>query len=55
MLKVGETREITFTIKSGDLAFFTRDMSFKAEPGDFKVFVGTNSADCLESGFTLTE
>ena len=55
MLKVGETREITFTIKSGDLAFFTRDMSFKAEPGDFKVFVGTNSADCLEGGFTLTE
>jgi beta-glucosidase len=55
MLKKGETKEVSFTIKSSDLAFYTRDMTFKAEPGDFKVFVGTNSVDCLEAGFNLVE
>jgi beta-glucosidase len=54
-IKKGETQQVSFTIKSSDLAFYTRDMSFKAEPGDFKVFVGTNSSDCIESEFTLTE
>jgi beta-glucosidase len=55
MIKSGETRQVTFTIKPSDLAFYTKDMSFKAEPGDFKVFVGTSSADCKEEVFTLVE
>jgi beta-glucosidase len=55
MLKKGEAKVVTFTIKSSDLAFYTRDMTFKAEPGDFRVFVGTNSVDCLEAGFNLIE
>jgi beta-glucosidase len=55
MIKKGESQEVTFTLKSDDLAFYTRDMTFKAEPGDFTVFVGTNSVDCLESGFSLVE
>lgn len=54
-LKAGESKNINFTLTANDLAFFTRDMSFKAEPGNFKVFVGTNSVDCVESGFTLME
>jgi beta-glucosidase len=55
MLKKGESKEISFTIKPADLAFYTRDMTFKAEPGDFTVFVGTNSVNCLEDGFSLVE
>ena len=55
LIKKGETKEVDFVLKSNDLAFYTLDMTYKAEPGDFKVFVGTNSADCLESSFTLTE
>jgi len=55
MIKAGETADITFSLKAADLAFFTKDMSFKAEPGDFKVFVGTNSVDCKEAGFSLAE
>ena len=55
MIKTGESKEITFTLKSSDLAFYTKDMSFKAEPGDFKVFVGTNSDDCKEASFSLAE
>jgi beta-glucosidase len=55
MIKTGESQNISFIIKSSDLAFFTKDMSFKAEPGDFKVFVGTNSVDCKEAAFSLTK
>lgn len=55
MIKAGESADISFTLKSADLAFYTRDMTFKAEPGDFKVFVGTSSANCKEAGFTLSE
>jgi beta-glucosidase len=55
MIKAGETADITFSLKATDLAFFTKDMSFKAEPGDFKVFVGTNSVDCKEASFSLTD
>lgn len=55
MIKTGESKDITFTLKSSDLAFYTKDMSFKAEPGDFKVFVGTNSDDCKEAAFSVSE
>jgi beta-glucosidase len=55
MIKAGEAKQVTFTLKSSDLAFYTRDMTFKAEPGEFIVFVGTNSTDCKEHTFTLTE
>jgi beta-glucosidase len=55
MIKKGETKEVSFSLKSSDLAFYTLDMTYKAESGDFKVFVGTNSADCLEGSFTLIE
>jgi len=55
LIKTGESKDISFTIKALDLAFYTKDMSFKAEPGDFKVFAGTNSVDCKEATFTLVE
>lgn len=55
MIKAGETKQVRFRLNSSDLAFYTRDMTFKAEPGDFRVFVGTSSAECKEAGFTLTE
>jgi beta-glucosidase len=52
-LRAGESRTLTFTITPADLAFYNSDLQFKAEPGDFKVFVGTNSSDTKESTFTL--
>ena len=55
LIKTGDSKEVVFTLKSSDLAFYTKDMTFKAEPGDFKVFVGTNSADCKEASFTLID
>ena len=52
-LEPGEGKTVSFTLRSDDLRFYNQKMKFAAEPGDFRVFVGTSSADCLESGFTL--
>lgn len=52
-LKSGESRTLQFTVRDEDLAFYNSNLEFKAEPGDFKVFVGTNSANVLESNFEL--
>lgn len=52
-LKAGESRKVSFTLSAKDLAFYTRDMSFEAEPGDFEVYIGTSSAEGISAGFTL--
>ena len=52
-LQPGEKKTVTFALKGDDLAFWTKDMEFKAEPGEFAVFVGTNSRDVKEATFTL--
>ncbi|HAG16709.1 MAG TPA: glycosyl hydrolase [Bacteroidales bacterium] len=52
-LKSGESKVVSFTLSSEDLAFYTLDMSFKAEAGDFKIYVGTNSQAVLEKHFVL--
>jgi len=52
-LQPGEVRELTFTLTAKDLEFFTASRRWEAEPGEFKVFVGANSADVLETGFML--
>jgi len=52
-LKAGESKTLTFTITIDDLAFYNAKLEHKAEPGDFKVFVGTSSADVKEASFTL--
>jgi beta-glucosidase len=52
-LKVGESREVSFTIKNKALSFFRRDMTFGSEPGKFEVYVGGNSRDVKSSFFEL--
>ena len=52
-LKKGETRSVEYTIAEKDLRFYNSDLKFMSEPGDFKVFVGTSSAQTLEAGFVL--
>jgi beta-glucosidase len=53
MLYPGASEKVTFTLTAEDLAFYTRNGKWEAEPGDFKVFVGTNSVDVKEAGFVL--
>jgi beta-glucosidase len=52
-LKKGESRQVVFELTDEDLKFYNSDLKFVAEPGDFKVFVGGNSRDVKEAGFTL--
>ncbi len=53
LLKKGEIRTVEFTLTEKDLRFYNSDLQFVSEPGDFKVFVGTNSANTLEASFVL--
>ena len=52
-LNPGESKVVNFTLNENDLAFYGADNRFKAEPGDFKLWVGPNSAEGLDSSFTL--
>lgn len=51
----GKSAEVSFTLSSDDLRFYTRDMSLRAEPGTFTVFVGRSSADTMEASFELVQ
>ena len=52
-LKSGESKVVTFDLGEKDLEFWGADNTFKAEPGDFRLWVGTNSAEGLETSFKL--
>ncbi|NVO09752.1 MAG: glycoside hydrolase family 3 C-terminal domain-containing protein [Bacteroidales bacterium] len=52
-LKSGEQKELSFSITENDLKFYDANMKFLAEPGKFKVFVGSNSVELLEADFEL--
>ena len=52
-LKKGETKTVSFKLTIEDLKFYNYDLDFVAEPGDFEVFVGTNSEETLMSRFEL--
>ena len=52
-LKPGESKKVSFTIDVETLKFYNNDLKFVAEPGDFKVFIGSSSADLKEADFTL--
>ncbi|WP_366186673.1 beta-glucosidase BglX [Flavobacterium ovatum] len=52
-LKIGETKIINFTLTNAELGFFDNNGNYLVESGMFKVFVGTNSNDVLESEFEL--
>jgi beta-glucosidase len=52
-LKPGETKHVEFTVTPEKLKFYNIDMNYVCEPGDFKIFVGKNSADVLEASFTV--
>jgi beta-glucosidase len=51
--KKGEEKQVTFEIGIDDLKFYNSDLQFVAEPGNFEVFVGTNSDVSDKIGFEL--
>ncbi|MDQ0496532.1 glycoside hydrolase family 3 C-terminal domain-containing protein [Paenibacillus brasilensis] len=50
-LAAGEAQEISFTITESDLAFWNLDRKYEAEPGKFKVYIGSSSRDVKEASF----
>jgi beta-glucosidase len=52
-LQPGESREVSFSLRPSDLAFYTAAGRWEAEPGAFKVYVGGSSRDVKEAGVTL--
>jgi beta-glucosidase len=55
VLRPGETKKIEFTITPEHLKFYTLDMKFTLEPGDFVLYAGGNSRDVLEIPFTVVQ
>lgn len=52
-LAVGEAKEISFKITAKDLAFWNLNKKNEVEPGDFKVYIGSNSYHVKEALFEL--
>ena len=52
-LKPGESRVVGFSISIEDLKFHTPSGKWEAEPGQFKLFIGSNSRDVREAAFEL--
>ncbi|MCK5135418.1 MAG: glycoside hydrolase family 3 C-terminal domain-containing protein [Bacteroidales bacterium] len=49
----GEEHKLHFSLTREDLKFVGGDLEYIAEPGDFKVFIGPDSENLKEAGFTL--
>lgn len=55
MLKAGDSKTITFNIDKEKLSFYNQQLKWTAEPGDFKLMIGTASDNIkLEKDFSLT-
>ncbi|MFI5152281.1 MAG: beta-glucosidase BglX [Chitinophagales bacterium] len=54
-LRKGESKLVEFTLGVDDLRFYSSNLAYIYEPGDFKVFVGGNSRDVKEASFTLAK
>jgi beta-glucosidase len=51
-LEPGETKTVEFILGFDQLSFFNRDMRPVVEPGTFKIMVGGNSVDLIETTLT---
>jgi len=54
-LAPGERKTVTFQCTARDLAFYTADNQYAAEPGTFWLMVGPNSAELMKQEIRLTE
>jgi len=54
-LKKGETKSLEFILTEKELGFYNNQGQYLVEPGDFTVFVGSNSNATLQANFNLTE
>jgi len=52
-LQPGEKRRVTFVLDREQLGFWNREMRYVVEPGEFRVMVGSSSADVIEAKFEV--
>ena len=52
-LSPGETKEVEFILTANDFSFYQEDLSFKAESGNFNLFIGGSSAATEKATFFL--
>ncbi len=52
-LNKGETVNVAFMLSAGELSYYHQDMSFSADPGDFELFIGTNSEETKKISFSI--
>jgi len=55
MIKKGQTITVAFTVAPEELAYYHQDMSFSYDPGDFEIFIGTNSENVKKASFKIEE
>ena len=53
-LEAGEDGMVTFCVPYEKLGYYDMNMKFIMEDGDFEIFTGKNSVDCLSKVITLT-
>jgi len=54
-LPAGEKRRVEFTLGPAELGLYSREMKWVVEPGEFKVMVGSNSEDVIDTSFVVIE
>jgi beta-glucosidase len=54
-LNPGETKTVEFSLGFEELSFLNRDMHKVVEPGTFKIMVGGNSVDLIDTTLTVAQ
>lgn len=54
-LQPGETQTVSFTLPMSELAYWTRRMRKEVEPGEFTLWLGTNSDEGPSADFEITK
>ena len=52
-LEAGEEKTVSFAVLYSKLGYYDMAMNYEVEPGEFDLFVGGSSRDCLSARFTL--
>lgn len=52
-MKAGESKVVEFTLTTDDLAFYGRDLTKKAEAGEFDLWIGASSSEGLKTKFWI--
>ena len=53
-LQAGEKKRVGFVLDREHLGFWNRELRYVVEPGEFRVMVGSNSADVIEAKFEVS-